>query len=83
LPEGLSDLRELLAIVGLPQSHVLHLFLFTLPDVLGKDSILELVKADAGTVKNILYLKKLTNTLVRNLSGRSVHMITPCIGGVH
>ena len=81
LPEGLSDLRELLAIVGLLQSHVLHLFLFTLPDVLGKDSILELVKADAGTVRNILYLKKLTNTLVRNLSGRSVHMITPCIGG--
>jgi len=81
LPEELQMLRELVVIGGHLQSHILHLYVFVLPDFMGKHSILELLPVQEELVRTVLRLKKMANAITEIVGGRAVHPITPIVGG--
>ncbi|MFH0737603.1 MAG: nickel-dependent hydrogenase large subunit [Candidatus Micrarchaeota archaeon] len=76
-------LRDLL-LYGLNiRDHAMHLYLFCLPDVLGKDSILEF--ADHGREHDLVHkafdIKSAGNELCVLTGGRAVHAPFPQVGG--
>ncbi len=81
LPERLEYLRKILVIGGHLQSHILHLFFFVLPDLLGYESVLSMLPKHMNDVKRALKMKKLANIISESIGGRAVHPITPVIGG--
>lgn len=81
LPEELKLLRELLAIGGTLQSHVLHLFFFVIPDYYNCNSIIDMLRVDEVSVKYALRLKRLANIIVETIGGRAIHTLTPKVGG--
>lgn len=77
------DIRNL-TMYGLNiRDHGLHLYLFCLPDILGKDSVLEF--ADSGKEHELLHkafdVKKVGNKLSTAMSGAVVHSPFPVVGG--
>ena len=81
LPEDLEMLRELVVIGGHLQSHILHLYMFVLPNFMGYSNILEMLDRYEGLIKDVLRLKKLANALTEITGGRAVHPVTPVVGG--
>ncbi|MHA1505896.1 MAG: Ni/Fe hydrogenase subunit alpha [Candidatus Asgardarchaeia archaeon] len=81
LPERLKILRKVVAISGHLQSHILHLYVFVLPDLLGCRSIIGVSKKDEGLVREVFTLKKMANRITEIVGGRAVHPITPIVGG--
>ena len=75
------QLRRLLACGEILQSHILHLYFLAIPDYLGVPSILPLAKTHRELVARALRLKQLANSLCQAVGGRSVHPVTPCVGG--
>jgi coenzyme F420-reducing hydrogenase alpha subunit len=53
------------------------------PDLLGKQSALELAADMPEVVKNALRLKKIGNELLKTIGGRSVHPVNVCVGGFY
>jgi coenzyme F420-reducing hydrogenase alpha subunit len=53
------------------------------PDLLGKESALELAATAPEVVKNALRLKKIGNELLKTIGGRSVHPVNVCVGGFY
>ena len=71
-----------LAMYGLMiRDHALHLYIFALPDELGKDSILELNKSNHDLIHDAFDVKAAGNHLSILVAGRSVHAPYPVIGG--
>lgn len=71
-----------LAMYGLMiRDHALHLYIFALPDELGKDSILELSKSNHDLIHDAFKVKAAGNHLSILIAGRSVHAPYPIIGG--
>src|SRR3989344_2606209 len=66
------------------RDHALHLYLFALPDIYGKDSFLEFDEKD-GHEHQLLHdgfdVKAAGNFLATLIAGRSVHGTYPTIGG--
>ncbi len=81
LTEQTKQLREVLNIGGIIQSHALHLYFLTLPDYLGLDSAIGVAKKNKTLIDRALRLKRLGNHIVFNISGRDVHPISCVIGG--
>ncbi len=75
------QLRRLLACGEILQSHILHLYFLAIPDYLGVSSILPLAKTHRDLVTRALRLKQLANSICQAVGGRSVHPVTPCVGG--
>lgn len=77
-------LRKLLTYGMMIRDHALHLYIFSLPDVLTKDSILELDETDK-TENQLLHdmfdLKRAGNNLSTIIGGRAVHAPLPAPGG--
>lgn len=76
-----KELRELLMLASLMQSHVLHLYFLALPDYLGYDSALSMAKKYKKEVSRALRLKRLANDIVQTIGGREIHSLTPVLGG--
>ncbi|MFW6014470.1 MAG: Ni/Fe hydrogenase subunit alpha [Candidatus Nanoarchaeia archaeon] len=76
-----KQLRELLMLASLMQSHVLHLYFLALPDYLGYDSALAMAGKYKKEVARALQLKRLANDIVKTIGGREIHSLTPVIGG--
>lgn len=81
ISEQIRDLRQLLAIGGIIQSHILHLYLLAIPDYMGYESAIAMAKDHAKTVGRGLRLKKLGNDLQTLIGGRAVHPVTLTLGG--
>ncbi|MFH0836030.1 MAG: Ni/Fe hydrogenase subunit alpha [Candidatus Micrarchaeota archaeon] len=75
------DLRKLLQLGGIIQSHALHMYFMALPDYLGLQDAVELAKKDPAKIDAALKLKKTGNDLVRVIGARAIHPVTPRIGG--
>lgn len=77
-------LRELLNYALIIRDHALHLYVFALPDILGKDSILAFDEKDP-TQHQLLHdcfdVKEAGNRLAIAVGGRSVHAPFLAIGG--
>jgi coenzyme F420-reducing hydrogenase alpha subunit len=80
--EPALSLRKLMALGQLINSHALHLFFFSLSDFFGFKSDLELVNAYPEKTHDAVKIRDIGNRLVEIIGGRSVHPLTPCIGGI-
>jgi sulfhydrogenase subunit alpha len=76
-------LRRLMYCGEYIESHALHIYLLQAPDMLGKQSALELAAEAPEVVKNALRLKKVGNDLLKAIGGRSVHPVNVCVGGFY
>lgn len=83
LPEQIRLLRRLMYCGEYIESHALHIYLLQAPDLLGKESALELAAVAPEVVRNALRLKKIGNDLIKVIGGRSVHPVSVCVGGFY
>ncbi|MBU0760139.1 MAG: nickel-dependent hydrogenase large subunit [Nanoarchaeota archaeon] len=63
------------------RDHALHVYLFSLPDVFGKDSVLDFVGEEAQYLKDSFVVKRAGNNLSTVVAGRAVHAPYPVVGG--
>jgi len=76
------SLRKLMALGQLINSHALHLFFFSLSDFFGFKSDLQLINAYPEKTHDAIKIREIGNRLVEVVGGRSIHPLTPCIGGL-
>jgi coenzyme F420-reducing hydrogenase alpha subunit len=76
-------LRRLMYCGEYIESHALHVYMLQGPDLLGKESALELAAVAPDVVKNALRLKKIGNEILKVIGGRSVHPVNVCVGGFY
>lgn len=77
-------LRQLLHFGLLIRDHALHLYVFALPDIYHKNSILDFDEADPvqkQLLEDTFAVKEVGNQLSIVVGGRSVHAPNPTIGG--
>ncbi|MFH1101360.1 MAG: Ni/Fe hydrogenase subunit alpha [Methanobacteriota archaeon] len=79
--EQTVDLRKLMAISAHIQSNVLSMYFLSLPDLLGYESAIAMVKDHLPVVKRGLKLKQLGNDITDLVGGRAVHPVTAVVGG--
>ena len=75
------DLRRLLAMGGIIQSHVLNLYFLALPDLMGYESVIAMAKDHPEVVKRGVRLKKVGDDLAELIGGRTVHPVTAVVKG--
>ena len=82
---GQTKIMKNLTVDGLLiRDHALHLYLFALPDLYGKDNFLSLDDQDEEQHQHLhdaFAIKAAGNYLAQIIAGRSVHAINPVIGG--
>jgi sulfhydrogenase subunit alpha len=74
-------LRQLQTIGERIRSHAAHLYFLALPDYLGYESALQMAGKFKDEITRALRLMKLGNDMVRLITGRVIHPISPTIGG--
>ena len=80
--EQTRKLRELVMWSLMIRDHAMHLYLFCLPDLYGKDSVLEFDSEDEKKlVASALEVKSAGNNLSKYVAGRAVHAPWPTVGG--
>lgn len=82
ITEPVLSLRKLMALGQLINSHSLHLFFFSLSDFFGFKSDLELINAYPEKTHDAVKIRDIGNRLVEIIGGRTIHPLTPCIGGI-
>ncbi len=80
-PENTRALRRLLYCGEWIESHALHLYLLAAPDFFGYGSALEMAKDHREIVERGLRLKATGNALIAAVGGRSIHPVSPRVGG--
>jgi sulfhydrogenase subunit alpha len=76
-----EELRNLLHLGSLIQSHALHLYFLALPDYLGFSDAISMASKYGSDVKRGLRLKQLGNKICQIVGGREIHSITTVVGG--
>jgi sulfhydrogenase subunit alpha len=66
-------LRKLLTYGMMIRDHAMHLYLFSLPDILGKDSVLDFDEKQHELVHQAFDVKKAGNDLSKLIGGRAIH----------
>ena len=82
IPPAARLVRELLLLGGHIESHALHLFCLVLPDIRGRQSVLELLQAGDAVAREGLALKGLGNRIQELAGGRVIHPVNVEVGGV-
>ena len=75
------DLRKLLALSAIMNSHVLSLLMLSAPDYFGQGGVFSLREKKPGLVKRALKLKKLANDIGDVVGGRAVHPVYAVVNG--
>jgi len=76
-----QDLRKLLMLGQTINSHALHLFFFSLADFFGIEEDLKLIKKYPEYANDALAIREYGNKLIELIGGRSIHPLTPVVGG--
>ncbi|WP_457678929.1 Ni/Fe hydrogenase subunit alpha [Thermovibrio sp.] len=79
--KGITLLRKLLTVGEFLESHSLHLYFLALPDYMGYDSTLSMVKDYPNLVKRGFALKELGNRIMKLTGGKTVHGENIVVGG--
>ena len=79
--EQTRRLRQLLLHLELLDSHLLHIYLLVIPDLLGAKSFMGLMPEHEDAVRRALRMKKICNEICTLLVGRHVHPISCVVGG--
>ena len=74
-------LRKLTMYSMMIRDHALHLYFFTLPDLFGIDSILDLADDKKELIHEALHIKEAGNNLSQLVAGRAVHATFEQVGG--
>jgi len=74
-------LRKLMMMGQIINSHALHLFFFSLSDFFGIQDDLTLIKKYPARTKDALAVREFGNRIIEVIGGRSIHPLTPTIGG--
>jgi len=74
-------LRKLTTYGLIIRDHAMHLYLFCLPDIVGKDSILDFDESQENLVKQAFQVKGAGNNLSKLVAGKAVHATYPQVGG--
>lgn len=74
-------LRQLLMMGQILNSHALHLFFFSLSDFFNIKDDLKLIKRYPAKAKDALILRDFGNQIIEVVGGRSIHPLTPEVGG--
>jgi sulfhydrogenase subunit alpha len=82
LDETAIALRKLMMLGQLINSHALHLFFFSLADFFGYKNDLQLINAYPESAHDAIKVRDLGNKLVETIGGRSIHPLTPSLGGL-
>ncbi len=81
IPAPIADLRRLLYCGEWIQSHVLHTHMLHAPDFLGMPDAFAIAASNRSLVERGLEVKKLGNSLMEVIGGRSVHPVNTRVGG--
>jgi coenzyme F420-reducing hydrogenase alpha subunit len=81
ISDQVLTLRKLMMNGLMIRDHGMHLYLFCLPDILGKDSALDFEKSDRKFLNQAFDVKAAGNNLSKIIGGRAVHPTTLRIGG--
>jgi len=82
LDETAVLLRKLMMLGQLINSHALHLFFFSLADFFGYKSDLQLINAYSESTHDAVKVRDVGNKIVEIIGGRSIHPLTPSLGGL-
>ncbi|MEO5336186.1 MAG: nickel-dependent hydrogenase large subunit [Magnetospirillum sp. WYHS-4] len=77
----LRDLRRISYCGEWIESHVLHAAMLHAPDFLGLDDAIQIAAKNPALVEKALRLKKLGNSLLEVIGGRSIHPVNLKVGG--
>jgi coenzyme F420-reducing hydrogenase alpha subunit len=80
---SIRALRKLLYCAEYIESHALHIYLLQAPDLLGQESAISLAAVAPEVVTKALRMKKVGNSLLRAIGGRSVHPVSTTVGGFY
>jgi len=81
-PTTQTNLLKQLTMYGLMiRDHTLHVYLFSLPDVFNKDSVLDFIGDENQYLKDSFDIKRVGNNLTKVVAGRAVHAPYPQVGG--
>ncbi len=75
------DLRQLMLAGQTIQSHVLHLYFLVIADYFNMESGIEFAKKYPSDAAAFLDLREFGNNLIKTIGGRSIHPLTPEVGG--
>lgn len=75
------QLRKLMLIGDMLESHALHINFLALPDYVGTQNIIEMLPKYQSEVKRALELKKLGNNIMELIGGRHTHPVSAVVGG--
>jgi len=82
VPSKQTILLRKLSMYGLNiRDHAMHLYLFCLPDIFGKDSVLDFKGKQEKWIKDAFEVKAAGNALSTLILGRAVHGMFSMIGG--
>lgn len=79
--EQTVKLRKLLLHQEILDSHILHIYLLVVPDLLGVKSFIPLIDTHNEVVRRALRMKKACNDVCEILAGRHIHPISCIVGG--
>jgi len=74
-------LRKLITAAQIIQSHSAHIFFMSLADFFNIKSETKLMKKFSKETKNVLQLRNFALSIIELVGGRTVHPITPVVGG--
>ncbi len=75
------ELRRLLLHQEMLDSHILHIYILVLPDLMRVKSFVPLLETHEKVVRRALKMKKCVNDVCELIAGRHIHPITTVIGG--
>lgn len=79
--EQTFQLRNLLTYGSHLRDHAMHLYFFCLPDIFGRDSVLDFKGKEKQWIHDGLHIKDAGNFLTTIIGGRAVHPPNAVIGG--
>ncbi|GAB4356264.1 MAG: Ni/Fe hydrogenase subunit alpha [Oricola sp.] len=79
----IHELRRLIYCGEWIQSHVLHAAMLHAPDFLGLHDAIKIAEVNPELVRKALRLKKIGNSLMEVIGGRSVHPVNTRVGGFY
>ncbi len=83
LPGPVADLRRLLYCGEWISSHALHIYMLHAPDFLGYPGAVELARDHREIVERGLALRRVANSIMEVIGGRSVHPVNVRVGGFY
>jgi coenzyme F420-reducing hydrogenase alpha subunit len=75
------NMRKILLLGQIAQSHILHTAFLALPDYINVDQISDIARKCPAEFNSAIKIKTISDSVVEIIGGRAVHPVTPTVGG--